>query len=425
MQLTVDYWIAQADDPDEVLADESAIGALVRNAFDIDANMVELGTYADALPGTDVAEIIASISKPCSADLFFREGGVVSPADYDRYAGNANLQQLPATVPVRFGMVLKRANMRTWPTQDIVYKNKASIDLDRFQENGLFPADVVVVLHESADGQWYFVQSYNYAAWVEQDKIAIGERDAILSYRDADNFLIIAGSKATTNFNPEVPAVSELQLDMGVRLPLVNPEDVDYNVAGQNPDASYIVRLPARGDDGALDFQNALIARNQDVHIGYMPYTRRNVLHQSFKFLGERYGWGHSYNARDCTGLVQEVYKTFGIVLPRNSGQQGKSEIGQNIRFSLDAPPEEKLDALASADVGDLIFSTGHVMLYLGAVDGEPYVIHDLSGSGWTDENGNFQEGILNGVSVTPLTKVHASPESTYFEQVYGIKRLR
>lgn len=425
MHLTVDHWIEQTDDPDEVLADESAIGALVSSAFDIDTNMVELASFPDTLPGADVAETITSISKPYSADLYFREGGVLAQNDYDRYTANVNLEQVPATVPVRFGMVLERADMRTWPTRDIVYKDKETIDLDRFQENGLFPADVVVVLHESADGQWYFVQSYNYAAWVDQDKVAIGERGAILNYRDADNFLIIAGSKATTNFNPEVPAISELQLDMGTRLPLVSPEDVDYNVAGQNPYASYIVRLPVRGEDAALEFQNALIARNQDVHIGYMPYTRRNVLHQSFKFLGERYGWGHSYNARDCTGLVQEVYKTFGIVLPRNSSQQGKSEIGENIRFSQDAPAREKLDALASADVGDLIFSTGHVMLYLGAVDGEPYVIHDLSGSGWTDEDGNFQEGVLNGVSVTPLTKVHSSPESTYFEQVYGIKRLR
>ena len=23
--------------------------------------------------------------------------------------------------------------------------------------------------------------------------------------------------------------------------------------------------------------------------------------------LGERYGWGHSYNARDCTGFIMEI----------------------------------------------------------------------------------------------------------------------
>ena len=120
-----------------------------------------------------------------------------------------------------------------------------------------------------------------------------------------------------------------------------------------------------------------------------------------------------------------EVFKTFGYLLPRNSGQQGGSDIGINTRFPIDAPPDEKMAALTSADVGDLLYSTGHVMLYLGSVDGEPYVIHDLSGSGWTDDEGNFQQGTLNGVSVTPLRHIHTSPSATYFEQLYAVKRLR
>ncbi|MEE8429030.1 MAG: NlpC/P60 family protein, partial [Gammaproteobacteria bacterium] len=142
-------------------------------------------------------------------------------------------------------------------------------------------------------------------------------------------------------------------------------------------------------------------------------------------FLGERYGWGHSYNARDCTGLVSEVYKTVGIFLPRNSGQQGHSPIGDNIHFSSEATAEEKLQAIASADVGDLFYSTGHVMMYLGTVDGQPYVIHDLSGFSWAGADGEVQEAALNGVSVTPLVPLHSSRDTTYFEEIYAIKQVR
>jgi hypothetical protein len=122
---------------------------------------------------------------------------------------------------------------------------------------------------------------------------------------------------------------------------------------------------------------------------------------------------------------VLEVFKTFGFVLPRNSRQQGHSEIGENVRFPVDAPAEEKLAALSRADVGDLLYSTGHVMLYLGCVDGEHYVIHDLTGSGWIDDKGVFRAGAMNSVSVTPLRKIHVSPDETYFDQLYAIKRLR
>ncbi len=425
VHLSVNYWIDREAEPDAVLAEQANIQAFVRNAFEVDPSMVDLATYPETLPGSRATEIIRSLSKPSSYPLSFRDGGLVSDDDYARYTASLDLPRVPETVDVRFGMVVERADMRTWPTSDIVYKSVETIDLDRFQENGLFPADIVVVLHESADGQWYFVQSYNYAAWVRRDSIAIGSRDEILEFQRVEPFLVIAGSRVTTNFSPLAPAVSELKLEMGTRLPLVDPDTVNHNVDGQNPFASYIVRLPTRTANGALEIRNALIARSQDVRVGYMPYTPRNVLHQAFKFLGERYGWGHSYNARDCTGLVQEVYKTFGFALPRNSGQQGSSPIGENIRFSPDAPAEEKLAALAGAEVGDLLYSKGHVMMYLGTVDGEPYVIHDLSGSGWTDADGNFQQGVLNGVSVTPLRRVNTSPEATYFEEMYAIKRLR
>ena len=56
----------------------------------------------------------------------------------------------------------------------------------------------------------------------------------------------------------------------------------------------------------------------------YLPLTRANLLRQGFKFLGERYGWGHSYNARDCSGFVSEVYRSFGVQLPRNTRDQAR-----------------------------------------------------------------------------------------------------
>ena len=425
MHLTVDFWIDRTKQVDELLAGPAAVAQIVSDAFTNDPNMVDLAAFPDTVAGSDVAERIRSISKPYGQDLFYRDGSGVSAADYDRYSRNLNLDRLPDRVNVRLGMVLRRADMRTWPTQDIVFKTQETFDLDRFQENGLFPADVVAVLHESADGEWCFVQSYNYAAWVLKDRIVTGDRESILRYRDTENFLIVAGGKVMTNFNPKVAAISELQLDMGVRLPLLDPDSIERSIDGQNTKSSYPVLLPARSENGELEFRTALIARNQDVCVGYMPYTRKNILHQSFKFLGERYGWGHSYNARDCSGLVMEVYKTFGILLPRNSSQQRNSPIGNNTFFGDSDHEAEKLKVLATCDVGDLLYCPGHVMLYLGTVDGEPYVIHSLFGAGWSEEDGGFQEGVLNGVAVTPLRQIYMSPEATYFDQLYSIKQIR
>lgn len=425
MHLSAEFWVQNTASPSDVLVPAESIDARNRFAFDNDPHMVDLAAFPERISGADATERITAISRRKDEPLFHRDGGTVDDSDFRRYAASLNLAALPDDFRVRFGLVAERADMRRWPTVDNVFRSHETFDLDRFQENGLFPGDAVAVLHESADGEWLFAQSYNYAAWVRKDKIAIGARDDVLAYRTGAPFLVVTGSKVTTNYNPRAESVSELQLDMGVRLPLVDPADVDHNVDGQNPSASFVVRLPVRSKSGKLSFAHALIARSQDVNEGYLPFTRENLIRQAFKFLGERYGWGHSYNARDCTGLVSEVYKTMGILLPRNSAQQGGSPIGTTRNFSHGDNDATRLAAIATADVGDLLFSPGHVMMYLGAVDGEPYVIHDLSGSGWIDDRGRPRDGALNGVSVTPLTTVRMSPESTYFEQLYAIKSIR
>ncbi len=179
--------------------------------------------------------------------------------------------------------------------------------------------------------------------------------------------------------------------------------------------SSFAVQIPARDGQGNLAFKTVLIGRGQDVREGYLPYSPENIIRQSFKFLGERYGWGHSYNARDCTGLVLEVFRSMGIMLPRNSSQQGSSPIGETILFTDDETVEERLDVLAGADVGDLVYSPGHAMIFLGFDEGEPYVIHDMSGSGWVDEHGDPIEGIMNGVAVTSLLSTQMTPGMDVF----------
>lgn len=424
-QLSPDYWLARLDDGAQLLMDQDAIADFNQQLFATNPNVVDLGKFPGHLPGAAVREQIRSLSKPASAGLYSRDGAVLDEAGYREYAGNLGLDNIPDPVTVRFALVVRRAAMRTWPTLDQWYKTGEDTNLDRFQENALFPGDAVAVLHTSADGEWAFVQSYNYAAWVRSENIAIGERAAVENYRAMEPFLVITGSKVFTNFNPEVPALSELQLDMGIRLPLADPAGIGNDLYGQNPFFSHAVLLPVRSKSGSLEIKPALIARSSDVSRGYIAYTRENIIRQAFKFLGERYGWGHSRNARDCTGFVMEVYKTFGFLMPRNTGQQGAGEYGINIRFSPGTDREEKLRALRQMDTGDLIYVPGHVLMHIGDIDGKPWVIHDVSVFRYIGANGEYYQGTLNGVSVTPLIPLWGSKESPYVDLVYDIKKIR
>lgn len=423
--LSAGYWINQLKNTGQLLKSQDEIAEFNRTIFSTDPHMVDLARLPSQLPGVEVRKQIQAISKPNKSKLYKPTGEALNPEAYRRYTDKLALDSIEETVTLLFALVIRRTDMRTYPTEDRHYKSADDQNLDRFQENGLFPGDALAILHTSADKQWSFVQSYNYAAWVKSADIAVGDRQQVHEYQHAKPFLIVSGDKVQTSFNPEIPALSELQLDMGIRLPLANRASYGNNLYGQNPYASHTVLLPTRNADGHLEIKPALIARNQDVHRGYLPFTRENIIRQAFKFLGERYGWGHSYNARDCTGFIMEIYKTFGFQMPRNTGQQGAGDFGENSRIAPDTSHTERLQSLESMDIGDLIYVPGHVLMYIGDDNGEPYVIHDVSIFRYIDETGKYYEGTLNGVSVTPLVPLYGSRESPYIHLMYNIKRIR
>ena len=222
LQLSPEYWIEKTENPGETLRGPEWIAAFNARAFDIDLHLVDLSTYPDQVSGQELDGLIRSISNPHGSELFYRDepdARRLEEADYQRYRDGLALENIPETVDVRFGLVLERSNMRSWPTRDFVIRSPDTRDLDRFQENGLFPGELVVVLHESADGNWWFVRSYNYHAWIRKVRIVLGPRQEILDYAGTAQFLVVTGSKATTNFNPVDPGISELQLDMAVDRP--------------------------------------------------------------------------------------------------------------------------------------------------------------------------------------------------------------
>ncbi|MDX3772559.1 SH3 domain-containing protein [Chromatiaceae bacterium AAb-1] len=424
-QQTAGYWLQRLDDADRVLLSAEQITARNTETYRIQPELSVLDQLPDSYSAAELMALIRQISAVPSSPRFYASGAEVSQTQWQDYLQNANTGQIKARNPVRFGLVVRRTLMTGFPTADRVFNQEMEQDLNRFQETGLFPGEPVAILHQSQDKHWYLVRSYHYTGWVAAADIAQGSKTEVLAYQQQAPFLVITGAKAFTAYNPELADISELQLDMGVRLPLLSAKDTGYRVHGQNPLGSHIVKLPRRDADGQLVFTAALIPRSQDVHTGYLPFTAGNIVRQAFKFLGERYGWGHDYNGRDCTGFIAEIYRTFGLIMPRNSGQQGHGQYGRNTRFTADSSGQEKLAALHHAQAGDLIYLPGHVVMYLGTVNEQPFVIHDVNGLSYMQQDGRYYTGTLNGVVVTPLLPLHQSAENSYLDRVYNIKSLR
>ena len=418
-----EFWIARLQAPDQVLMAPAAIQARNLHLLQVDDSMHDLAALPSDLARTQVAGWINELASSPSKPLWDEAGKPVARATLDTIIANRGMDAIPANQPTRFGMVVQRTALRAFPTDLRVFNRQGETDIDRFQESALFPGDPVVVVHASSDAQWLFVVSARYAAWVAADAIAEGDRTSVLGYAARAPYRIVTGAKPRTLFTREESRLSELQLDMGVRIPLANlPPDKPVN--GQHPYASWILDLPVRGSDGRLGFAPALLQRNADSASDYLPLTRANLIRQSFKFLGERYGWGHAYNGRDCSGFVSEVYRSMGVELPRNTSDQSVSPAFSRIHFETDTPRAARMAAVDALDVGDLIYIPGHVMMFAGRIDGMPWVIHDTNGGSYLGADGTLRALQLNGVSLTPLVPLRFGKDHDYIDRITNIVRV-
>jgi cell wall-associated NlpC family hydrolase len=423
--LDPEFWVRQQSEADRPILDASAIEAENAKLQQLDPSVYAIEQLPATLTTDQVKSWITKLSHRPAAPLFDENGLEVGTGRLDALADSLNLGAIPSSQQSHYGLVVKRADLRTFPTYQRVFTSRVDHDIDRFQESALFPGAPVLIAHESRDHHWWFVVSSLYAAWIEKDYVAQGSAQQVFGYIHKTPYLVITGSTGHTVFTPEQPQVSALQLDMGVRVPVLTDWPANRPVNGEHPYTAHVIELPIRMSDGSLAFSPALLQKTVDTAPGYLTLTRANLLRQSFKFLGERYGWGHSYDARDCSGFVSEIYRSFGVQLPRNTHDQGVSPALNRVSFTSSDSHEFRIAALRDVQVGDLIYIPGHVMMVIGYDHGVPYVIHDTVGISYRGTAGEIEHVRLNGVSVTPLTQLLLGEGQPLIDRIYSIQRIR
>lgn len=420
-QLTPEFWIERLAEPESVVLDGAAIAAQNARLLRLDDSMHDLRTLPASLRRAQVTAWIEGLSQRPTSERFDVDGRPVPAATLDALVDKLALDAIPETQPTRYGLITYRAALRTFPTSLRVFNSQGETDIDRFQESALFPGTAVVIAHQSRDGDWLFVVSPRYAAWIKKRYVAEGMRAQVFGYSEKAPYRIVTGATERTVFSREQPQVSQLQLEMGVRVPLLTDWPPDQPVNGQHPYTAHVIELPIRGDDGRLAFAPALLPRIADSAANYLPLTRANLIRQSFKFLGERYGWGHAYNARDCSGFVSEIYRSMGVQLPRNTSDQSVSPALTLLAFDDDSSREQRMAAAQALQVGDLVYIPGHVMMVIGHLHGTPYVIHDTNGGSYLGADGELVRMGLNGVSVTPLLPMMFNRHQSYIDRMTSI----
>lgn len=128
--------------------------------------------------------------------------------------------------------------------------------------------------------------------------------------------------------------------------------------------------LPTDPSDGAALFADAdgiHRASPENLEPTARALTRRAILEEAFRRLGQPYGWGGHEGGLDCSRFVMDVLATFGMELPRHSGRQAGSGTYTLPLADVEDLEERarRIDAAALQGIVLLHFP-GHIMLYLG-----------------------------------------------------------
>ncbi|HEY8462795.1 MAG TPA: SH3 domain-containing protein [Bacillota bacterium] len=410
--LRPEFWIARLRQPDRIIMTAPQIHAynqaVVQNLHDM---VVELSDYPETIDQTTLTAWITKKNFPQTT--VYCHGQPVTPTYYNALETKLNLNALQTANPVRYGFTVKRANLRTFPTDDLILEDSARPEFDLFQETALNPAEALLILHQSATGDWYFVQTANYRGWLAAGDLGITDRVTWQNYRAQPDFLIVTGSHLKVTVPTGAGELTEVFFEMGAKIPLAE--------ATPKNGRDYLVRLPVLESKDRLVFKTVTVPVTATVTLGYLPYTRANILQQAFKMYGQPYDWGGRNGSIDCSAFIMNIFHCFGFKLPRNSNVQAELP-GKTINLAS-LSSGEKMKQLRSLQPGATLYLKGHVMLFLGLNNGCPLIIHALSSYGVPDSLGKIQKVYHLQVAVTDLFLLRASGQS-FFEALTTAKTI-
>jgi hypothetical protein len=414
--LKYEFWTSQLENPGNVIMDRASINKFNEDIRKKTNKVFSLDKYKDVILKNELTGFLKEYKLP-SINMYNEDGKILTKDFIDTLSKNINLSDIKDSNEIKYGMSLKKTSVRSFPTEIGVYNSKESIEFDRLQETGLEPCEAVIILHQSQDKKWYFIQMYNYRGWVKANDIALANnKNQVFDYVNSNNFIIVTGNHISIDNNVDVSINNTF--NMGDRLTLVDSGELydKYNKT------HYIVKIPIRSNDNLLDFKEALILKNKDVVKDYLSYTRENIIKQAFKLQGDKYDWGNKFNGRDCSSFVTSVFKTFGFLLPRNTDEQEKS-FGKQFKFTLNDNNEDRRKVLDNVKPGATIFMPGHEMLYLGKVNGVYYIIHDFTSYGKKEGDKYIYSPVFSvNVTSTMLTLSSGVPYMDRFTSVIQLE---
>lgn len=413
-----DYWYSKNSTSgigiDTVLINKDEIISLNKQMLAAPgANMNDL----ENLPATDDAdkrrELLAKAALTAvKKTTVYADGEAKTVAEYYKeFADAIEATGLTgSSVNAMYAVTTTRTTLNNIPTNSYIGYSATDSD-DEKVLSALLVGEPFVAYQKVTVGSDVFYWGYanNCTGWVNASDIAICKDrsewlDAWKIDPKADDFLVVTSNKIVLEPSVYKPELSEVKLTFATILKSVPEDKYPASIAERGTWNNHVVYLPVRDADGKYIKSMALISQHYEVSLGFPAMTQANILNFAFNNLGDRYGWGGMLDSMDCSLLTRNVYRCFGLEIPRNTNWQ---QLIPDRKIDLTALNEEdKLRTISLMPAGTLLYFPGHTMIYTGMDDatGSPmaYVISDTGSV--ADSTGDPTIKSIYSVILNPLT---------------------
>lgn len=389
---TADYWVGKNKSGESVFISTADLEMLNLQIRQKSSNtLVDLAKYPEKVYTQWMKnKITATMSlgnfQNAEVPKLFKSGTALTEFSFTQAKKNCCLEELPAVCEIRYALTIDRTNLKLLPADAGWFESADDTHYDQLQATALDPCEPLVVLIDSKDKQFVFVESRYYAGWVKPSELAFTDRTTWLRYAEPQNYLTVLASRKT------IPS-GKAFFQMGGKV-LLRANELQK-------DGTWAIYVPTVDANGTIIEQGLNIPNDKAVIKGALACSENNLIRQAFRFLGEDYGWGGLEKNVDCSSFVQDVYRSVGIELPRDADRQEKA-MARSISLK-GMNRSQRLEIIKKAKPGALLFTSGHVMMYLGNDDnGEPIVIHAMS-SYYTFDGGQAAKHYIRKVIVSDL----------------------
>lgn len=298
----------------------------------------------------------------------------MNPEDYYKgIAGAIAATAYTGSGKNQYAVAVKRTTIRTIPVDSYIGYSAGDTDDEKTDSALLVNEPFLIRQKATVSGKdYYWGYSDNCTGWVDALDLAVCRDkeewlDAWRTDVSGDDFIVVTANQIRLEPSLSMPELSEIKLTFATILKTVSDNDIPASIAERGPWNNYVVYLPLRDENGRYKKGVALISQHYEVSTGFLEMTQAELLRVAFNNLGDRYGWGGMLDSMDCSYYTRNVYRCFGLNLPRNTTWQPAMP-GRKTDLSDPALTEEaKLAMIRRMPAGTLLYFSGHTMIYIGS----------------------------------------------------------